>query len=75
MKVPELKTSVFIIPGKYVKNADDRLVVFNQIAASVIESQRGRDKTYVFTYKGKPVQSMLNSAWLKARKRAGLEEV
>jgi len=75
VKVPELNTSVFIIPGRYVKNADDRLVVLNQLAASVVDSQRGNHDSYVFTYQDKPVQRMLNSAWVKARKRAGLEQV
>jgi integrase len=73
--VPALKTSVFIIPGEYVKNGDERLVVLNRIAASVVESQRGTHEKYVFTYNGEPTQRMLNSAWLKARKRAGLEQV
>jgi integrase len=75
VSVPELKTSVFIVPGRYVKNADDRLIVLNRIAASVVDSQRGKHPTHVFTYKGEPTQRMLNSAWLKARKRAGLEQV
>ena len=33
VSVPELGTSVFIMPGRYVKNGDDRLVVLNRIAA------------------------------------------
>jgi integrase len=63
---------VFIIPGPAVKNGDDRLVVLNAVARSVIEACRGRHPTRVFTYEGKPVASMLNSAWKKARVRAGL---
>ena len=35
--VPELGTSVFIVPGSQVKNGDDRLVVLNRMAKSVIE--------------------------------------
>ena len=27
VKVPELETSVFIVPGSFVKNGDERLVV------------------------------------------------
>ena len=41
VKVPNLSTSVFIIPGRYVKNADDRLVVLNRIAGLLVEAQRG----------------------------------
>lgn len=32
IKVPELQTSVFIIPGERVKNRQDRLVVLNKLA-------------------------------------------
>jgi integrase len=35
VKVPELDTSVFIIPGENVKNGDERLVVLNRVAKSV----------------------------------------
>ena len=74
-QVPELGTSVFIIPGQAVKNGDDRLVVLNRTAASVVEGQRGRHPTYVFTYKGNRVSRMLNRAWTKARNGAGLTQV
>jgi integrase len=73
--VPELETSVFIVPGRYVKNAEDRLIVLNRIAASVVEAQRGKHATHVFAYQGDPVTRMLNSAWLRARKVAGLPQV
>jgi integrase len=36
VKVPELETSVFIIPGEHVKNGEERLVVLNGIAKSVM---------------------------------------
>ena len=72
VKVPELNTSVFIIPGAAVKNGEDRLVVLNKVALSVINEARGQSCEYVFTYAGRPVSRMLNSAWLKARKRVGL---
>jgi integrase len=86
VKVPELDTSVFIIPGDRVKNAQDRLVVLNQIARSVVEAQRGQHPEYVFTFvpkRGKaepgehqeaptpvPVFRMNNSARKNARVRA-----
>jgi integrase len=50
VQVPELDTSVFIIPGNRVKNGQDRLVVLNRVARSIIDSQRGLDPDYVFTY-------------------------
>ncbi|MGH8605432.1 MAG: tyrosine-type recombinase/integrase, partial [Gammaproteobacteria bacterium] len=75
VRVPELDTSVFIIPGRYVKNGEDRLVVLNAIAKSVIGGVRGEDPINVFTYQGKPVTRMLNSAWLRARRAAHLMQV
>ena len=73
--VPGLKTSVFIIPGVLVKNGDDRLIVLNRIALTTINTQRGKHPTSVFTYRGKPVTRMLNSAWLRARKEVDLPMV
>jgi integrase len=67
--IPELRTSVFIIPGYYVKNREDRLVVLNRIAYSVIKEVRGKHADYVFTYCGKPIRSINNSAWKRTRNR------
>ncbi|WP_256218289.1 tyrosine-type recombinase/integrase [Pseudomonas sp. URMO17WK12:I12] len=83
--VPELNTSVFLIPPGFggrsaragVKNRDERLVVLNDVAKSVIEQQRGQHPVYVFPF-GKPdgegnettVHRMNDSAWKKARIRA-----
>ena len=73
--VPELGTSVFIIPGPAVKNGDDRLVVLNTDARVGRRAQRGQHATHVFTYEGRPIQRMLTSAWKRARARAGLPQV
>ena len=70
--MPELDTSVFIVPGRHIKNGDDRLIVLNRIASAVVHEQRGRHPTHVFTYAGTPTSRMLNGAWLRARNRAGL---
>jgi integrase len=75
MLVPELGTSVFIIPATQVKNGDERLVVLNRIARSVIEARRGIDPDYVFTRDGKPLSRMMTSAWKRARQRVGLPQV
>jgi integrase len=42
VQVSELRTSVFIIPGRHVKNGDERLIVLNRIAKSVVDAQRGK---------------------------------
>jgi integrase len=73
--VPELGTSVFIVPAQRVKNGSERLVVLNRIARSVVESRRGVDASFVFTYEGKPISRMITSGWKRARVRAGLAQV
>lgn len=72
VKVPELNTSVFIIPADFVKNGEERLVVLNQVARSVIEEMRGVHSTYVFTYRGNRIERMNNSAWKRARQKVGV---
>lgn len=82
--VPELNTSVFLIPDGFggrheksgVKNGEDRLVVLNDVARRVIDGQRGMHPVWVFPY-GQPddygptpVHRMNDSAWKKARVRA-----
>jgi len=47
-------------------------VVLNKIARAVVEEMRGVHPEYVFSYRGKRLTRMLNSAWKNARKRAGL---
>ncbi|MGB5640653.1 MAG: tyrosine-type recombinase/integrase, partial [Sedimenticolaceae bacterium] len=68
--VPELETSVFLIPGAMVKNTDDRLVVLNRVAKSVIDSQRGKHASRVFTFRGRPIGKIYNSGWKRAREKA-----
>jgi len=76
VQVPELNTSVFILPGEIVKNTEDRLVVLNRVAKSVIDSCRGDHPKYVFTWKRgpkskpAPLKSMNNSAWQNSRDAA-----
>jgi integrase len=75
VEVPKLGTSVFIIPGSEVKNGDERLVILNRIAASVVATRRGVHPTHVFCYDGNSLDRMLTSAWKRARIRAGLPQV
>ncbi len=73
--IPELRTSVFLIPREFIKNREDRLVILNDIAKEVIKQLRGNNSKWVFTYHGNPVTGMNNSAWKRARKEAGLMQV
>ncbi len=67
IEVPELNTSVFIVPGNLVKNREDRLIVLNRYAKSVIDEVRGQNLEYVFSFKGQPLGNIYNSAWKRAR--------
>jgi integrase len=75
IKVPELGCSVFLIPELRVKNGEERLVVLNRVAESVIEGQRGGHPVYVFSYAGRRLRKMNNSGWRRARERAELPQV
>lgn len=85
IKVPELKTSVFLIPASFggrrqnsgVKNGDERLVVLNSTAASIVDGQRDLHPEWVFPYGqpdkklgATPMHRMNNTAWKAARVRA-----
>ena len=59
-----------------MKNGDERLVVLNKVAMSVIDGQRGLHSKYVFPYGQSdeygptPMHRMNDTAWKKARVRA-----
>jgi integrase len=72
IEIPELETTIFLIPANIVKNREERVVTLNRIAGQVINQMRGAHSEYVFTYKGKPVLKMNGRAWRKARTRASL---
>jgi integrase len=70
--IPEMETSVFILPESETKTRTERVVVLNSIASRVIASRRGIHEEYVFTYRGKPVGKLRSSAWRRAWEKAGL---
>ena len=63
------------VPGSRVKNGDERLIVLNRIARTVLESRRGTHQEYVFTFNGGRITRMLTSGWIRARARTGLDTV
>ena len=73
--MPELGISVFLIPADFgnrhkradVKNGDERMVVVNSVAKSIIDKQRGLNKEWVFSYNGNAMLRMNDSASKKAR--------
>ena len=76
IEIPELETSVFLIPKESVKGRKrDRILVCNKVAKQVIDAQRGLHDEYVFTYQNHRIETMNNSAWQRARRLAGLGEL
>lgn len=86
IQVPELGVSVFEVPRTTVKGRrSSRVLVCNAVAQSVLESVRGMHPERVFVYRQetarKPpqafrgIEAMNNTAWQKARARAGLGDL
>lgn len=75
VSIPELKTSVFILPDWLNKNGNERVVVLNSVAMAVINRQRGKHPKRVFTYRGKPIEGLNEGAWKRNRKKVELDDV
>ena len=60
--IPELDTSVFILPEYLTKTCTERVVILNSVARRVITSRREIHEDYVFTYRDKPVKKLRSSA-------------
>lgn len=75
LKVYQLETFALVVLGPFVKKGDERLVILNDTAKSVVDALREKDPKHVFAYKGKPIKRMLNSAWYRARKKVDLSQV
>lgn len=72
VEIPELETSVFVLPETVTKTSTERIVVLNTIAQRVVASRRGIHRDYVFTYRGRAVVRLHNSGWKTAWRKAGL---
>lgn len=70
--VPDLRTSVFVLPESITKTSTERVVVLNSVASRVIEARRGINPDYVFTYRGNVLGKLRTSAWRRAWEKAGL---
>ncbi|KTC75520.1 integrase [Legionella birminghamensis] len=76
IQIPELPhIIVFIVPGELVKNGEERLIVCNETVREVIEGERDKHPTHVFSFKGRPLSRMLSTGWRQAREKAKLPEV
>lgn len=74
--VPELNTSVFLVPAELRRKSYKPLVlVLNSICRKLIDAQRGTHETHVWHYRGKPYSEMLTPAFERSRNKAGLEQI
>lgn len=66
--------SVFMIPPGWVKNKEERLVILNDVARSIVDRQRGNGSEWVFPSPktGKPRVRLNNTGYKSAWRRAGL---
>lgn len=74
-KVSGLDTSVFIIEDVRAKNEYERIVPLNSVARSIVASRRDNKSEYVFDYKGRKLDRMMNRAWRDAREAVDLKLV
>jgi len=72
VRVPEVGRSVFVIPPEAFKTKRPHVVVLNDVAWSIIESQRAKHPVWVFPYRGRRIGTMNNTGWQQARRDAGL---
>ncbi|MEM8496377.1 MAG: tyrosine-type recombinase/integrase [Pseudomonadota bacterium] len=68
----EKGVTIFVIPEEETKKGVERVIVLNRIAQSVVDRQRGKHDTYVFTYGDDPLAKMYTSAWKRAWRAACL---
>lgn len=66
--------NLFVIPGELVKNGQDRLVVLNSVAKSIVDACRGQHPDYVFTQQGERIKRLNVRAWQNAWREAGLPQ-
>lgn len=64
-----------MIPPEAFKSKRAHVVILNDVAWSIIETQRGLHPLWVFPYRGKRVSTMNNTAWQRARREEGLQAV
>jgi integrase len=82
--------SVFEVPKRHVKGRKTiRYVVCNAVSQNIVDSVRGQHEEFVFVYRRertkrhekepvmpyRPVQTMNNTAWQNARRKAGLGDL
>lgn len=72
---PEIGRSFFVVPPEAYKSKRVHMVILNDAAWSIVQTQRHKHPTWVSPYRGKSIGTMNNNGWQHARRRAGLASV
>jgi integrase len=73
VKLQGLPGTAFILPAAKFKSRYEGLVLLNRVAQNIVDAQRGKNAQFVFTYRGEPLNRMLNSGWRQARTATGID--
>ena len=68
----ELGVDVLVLPSTVTKNGEERVIPLNSIARQIVDERRGTHPEFVFSWHGKPLARLSNSAWKKAKREADL---
>lgn len=69
----DMENRIAMVHGDEVKNGESLGIYLNADAMAVLDSLKGKHKTHVFSYRGKPINQPNTKAWREALKRAGIK--
>ena len=70
----DLARRIATIEEADTKNGEALGVPLNDVAVAVLERQKGRHRTHVFTYRGRPLRTANTRAWRGALKACGIRD-
>lgn len=70
----DLARRIATIEEADTKNGEALGVPLNDVAVAVLERQKGRHRTHVFTYRGRPLRTANTRAWRSALKACGIKD-
>lgn len=70
----DLSQERITVAARDIKSRKTLGIPLNETALAVLKSQVGRHPEFVFVYKGRPLNSTVNTAWRNALKKAGIED-
>jgi integrase len=73
--VPEIDRCVFVVPAQEFTSKRDHVVILNDAAWSIVQTQRGLHPVWVFPFRGGRISGMNNTGWQSARRALGLNSV